>query len=92
MCTWETSFESFGQYIHNNLVNINYRYHYDGAVLKLPLGTPGAAEGDDFLLINHEDDIKIQLDAVVNACDWDTVSAVSVQMRKVASCHILSNC
>ena len=57
----------------------------------LELGTPEAAEGDDLLSINHEDDIKTLLDAVVDAGDWDTVSAVSVQMSQVASRHILSN-
>ena len=63
----------------------------NGAVLRLPLGTPEAAEGDDLLSINHEGDIKFQLDAVVDASDWDTISAVSVQMSQVESCHIISN-
>ena len=63
----------------------------DGAVLKLPRGTPEAVEDDDLLSINHEHDIKIQLDAVVDAGDWDTVSDVSIKMSQIASCHILSN-
>ena len=63
----------------------------DRAVLKLPLGTSEATEGDSIRSIKHEDDIKIQLDAVVDAGDWDTVSDVSIKMSQIASCHILSN-
>jgi len=40
---------------------------------------------DDLLSIDHEDDIKIQLDAAVDAGDWDAVAALAADISCIGS-------